>query len=104
MASDTAIVHIISFETSNPSNVASSLRGYVERELARSAPRGFLSAVVLEARDGGSAALVSYWETFADVEDVTDMAPWEAAMDLCDAVSDRRSETTYTISGAAARD
>lgn len=102
MASDTAIVHIVSFETDSASTVAANLRGYVERELARSAPRGFLSAVVLEARDGNSAGLVSYWESFEDVEEAADTAPWEAAMDLCEAVSDKRSENAFTIAGAAA--
>ncbi len=102
MASETAVVHIISFESDSADTVASNLRGYVERELARSAPKGFLSAVVLQARDGASAALVSYWESFEDIEDVTDMAPWEAAMDLCEAVSDTRTEKSFTIAGAAA--
>lgn len=104
MASETPVVHIITFTTDNAGAVASNLRGYVERELARSAPAGFLSAVVLEARDGNSAALVSYWENFEAIDEVTDMAPWEAAMDLCEAVSDARSETAYAITGAAARE
>lgn len=102
MASDTAIVHIVSFETDSASTVAANLRGYLERELARSAPRGFLSAVVLEERDDKSAALVSYWESFDAVEEAADTAPWEAAMDLCEAVSDTRTETAFEIVTATA--
>ncbi len=102
MASETAIVHIITFTGGSTDAAASNLRGYVERELARSAPKGFLSAVVLEAKDGNSTGLLSYWESFEDIDEVRDMAPWEAAMDLCEAVCDERVETAYTISGAAA--
>lgn len=101
MASDTAFVHLITF-TGATDTVVSNLRGYVERELDRSAPKGFLSAVVMEAQDGESAGLLSYWESMAAIDDITDAAPWEAAMDLCEAVCDTRTETTYAIKGAAA--
>lgn len=101
MASDTAFVHLISF-TGSADTVASNLRGYVERELARSAPKGFLSAVVIEGKDGETAGLLSYWESLDAIEDITDTAPWEAAMDLCEAVCDTRSELSYEITGAAA--
>lgn len=101
MASETAVVHLITFQGS-AGTTTSNLRGYVERELARSAPKGFLSAVVIEAQDGESAGLLSYWESFEAIEEVRDTAPWEAAMDLCEAMCDGRTETSYTISGAAA--
>lgn len=101
MSSDTAFVHLITF-TGATDTVASNLRGYLERELARSAPKGFLSAVVIEAKDGKSAGLLSYWESMEAIEDITDAAPWEAAMDLCEAVCDERKEMSYAISGAAA--
>ncbi|MEQ8745470.1 hypothetical protein [Pyruvatibacter sp.] len=104
MASETAVVHLITFTGGSTDAAVSNLRGYVERELARSAPKGFLSAVVLEAKDGKSASLLSYWQSAEDVEDVSDTAPWEAAMDLCEAVCDDRAEMTYQISGAAAAD
>jgi|GEM_PF-806429 len=99
--SNEAVVHLITF-TGAMDTVASNLRGYVERELARSAPAGFLSAVVIEAKDNESAGLLSYWESFEAIDEITDTAPWEAAMDLCEAVCDTRSEMSYTISGAAA--
>jgi len=102
MATDTAVVHLILFAGGSADAAASNLRGYVERELARSAPAGFLSAVVLEAQDGASAGLLSYWESFAAIDAVTDTAPWEAAMDLCEAVCDSRTETAYAITAAAA--
>ena len=101
MSSETAFVHLITF-TGATDTVASNLRGYVERELARSAPAGFLSAVVIEAKDGESAGLLSYWESTDAIEEISDSAPWEAAMDLCEAVCDTRSEMSYAISGAAA--
>jgi hypothetical protein len=101
MASETAVVHLISF-TGSADTVASNLRGYVERELARSTPKGFLSAVVIEGKDGETAGLLSYWDSFEAIDEISDTAPWEAAMDLCEAVCDTRKEMSYAITGAAA--
>jgi hypothetical protein len=92
------VAHLIRFKTSKPGDIQTQLRAYVERELERKAPKGFLTSRVLSAKDGKSVAFYTEWQDAETLDDTRDSAPWEACMDLNDIHADSRDETTYEIS------
>ncbi|MCE9651277.1 MAG: hypothetical protein K8R18_16780 [Parvibaculum sp.] len=92
------VAHLIRFKTSKSADIQTQLRAYVERELDRKPPRGFLSSRILAATDGKSVAFYTEWDDAETLDDTRDSAPWEACMDLNDIHADGRDETTYEIS------
>ena len=92
-----SIAHLIQFKTAKPDEIEAQLRGYVERELDRSPPRGFLSARILKGTDGKSVAFYTEWESAEALDDTCDSAPWEACMDLNEIHAQDRNDETYAI-------
>lgn len=91
------VAHLIRFKTSKSADIQTQLRAYVERELDRKPPRGFLSSRILAATDGKSVAFYTEWDDADALDDTRDSAPWEACMDLNDVHADDRDEATYEI-------
>ena len=81
---------IITFETDQPDNILTQLRAYKERELDRNAPDGFVGVELKE--EGGKVVYRTEWASKDALDDVTDSAPWEACLDLCDIYADDRKD------------
>jgi len=92
-----SVAHLIQFKTAKPGDIESQLRGYVERELDRSPPKGFITCRILKSTDGKSVAFYTEWESAEALEDACDSAPWEACMDLNEIHATSRDDETYTI-------
>lgn len=85
-----AVALIITFETDQPDNILTQLRAYKERELDRNAPDGFISVELKE--EGGKVVYRTEWADKEAMDEVTDSAPWEASLDLCDIYADDRKD------------
>ena len=85
-----AVALIITFETGQPENIMTQLRAYKERELDRNAPDGFVGVELKE--EGDKVVYRTEWASKEAMEDVTDSAPWEASLDLCDIYADDRKD------------
>lgn len=92
-----SIAHVNRFETDQPDHVLTQLRGYKERELDRSPPKGLRAARILRGIDGRRVSLYTEWDNAQALEDVRDSAPWEACMDLAEVHADQHREETYQI-------
>ncbi|HEY4344006.1 MAG TPA: hypothetical protein VGN05_06665 [Parvibaculum sp.] len=91
------VAHLVRFKTSKSTEIQTQLRAYVERELDRKPPKGFLSSRVLAATDNKSVAFYTEWTDGELLADTRDSAPWEACMDLNGVHADAVEETTYEI-------
>ncbi|MGB3810137.1 MAG: hypothetical protein WA943_08560 [Parvibaculum sp.] len=91
------VAHLIRYKTAKPKDIQMQLRGYVERELDRNPPKGFISSRVLAGKDGKSVAFYTEWNDAEALDDTRDSAPWEACMDLNDIHADSHDEATYEI-------
>ncbi len=85
-----AVALIITFETDQPDNILTQLRAYKERELDRNAPDGFISVELKE--EDGKVVYRTEWADKEAMDEVTDSAPWEASLDLCDIYADDRKD------------
>ncbi|MAB13352.1 hypothetical protein [Parvibaculum sp.] len=85
-----AVALIITFETDQPDSILTQLRAYKERELDRNAPDGFISVELKE--EDGKVVYRTEWADKEAMDEVTDSAPWEASLDLCDIYADDRKD------------
>lgn len=91
------VAFLLRYKTTKTGHIVSQLRGYLERELDRSPPRGFRVARILNDADGKTVAFYTEWDSAETLEDVRDSAPWEACMDLNEIHADGHEETVFEI-------